>query len=297
MKTSQFKNTIFHADDFAACPEVSQHILDCKQNGILHSVSILANSPYLHECMQMLRPYSDTLKYNIHFNIAEGPCLSNPSDLSLLVNEQGMFCTSFFKILLMSCGKKRTVLKQQLELELSKQLNLLLPYLGKHNGIRIDSHQHYHMIPVVLDAILSAVKKSGKKIEFIRIPSEPIVPFLKHPSLYFSYRPINFVKNIVLNILKYGNAGRLKPYQSKTAVFFGIIMSGRMDLKRISALLPDFMKIAEKKKLPLEILAHPGQISDVNELLDPNNDNCKSFYMSSGRNIEKEMLLHIAEAL
>ena len=149
------------------------------------------------------------------------------------------------------------------------------------------------MIPVVLDAILTVVQRSGKEIEFIRVPAEPISPFLKHPSLYFSYRPINLVKNIVLNVLKWWDIARLKPFRAKTAVFFGIVMSGHMDLTRVTKLLPDFCKIANKKNLPLEVLAHPGGISDVSSLMDPQNVDCKAFYMGKGRSVEKEMFLHI----
>ena len=292
MKMHEFNHIIFHADDFAACPEASQHILDCKEHGTLDSISVLTNSPLFDECMPILKTYSNSLKYNIHFNIAEGPCLSTPSDVSLLVDERGMFCISFFKTLLMSCGKKGLILKQQLETEFTKQLNLLLPYV---DSIRIDSHQHYHMIPVVLDAILSVVQKSGKEIEFIRIPAEPISPFLKHPSLYFSYQPINLIKNIVLNVLNWYDTARLKPFRTKTAVFFGIVMSGHMDLKRVMKLLPNFCKIANKKNLPLEILAHPGGVSNVASLMDSQNADCRAFYMNSGRLVEKEMFLRIRE--
>ena len=290
MKVNSYKNIIFHADDYAACPEVSQHILDCKQYGTLNSISILTNSPYFDECMRMVESYADSLKYNIHFNIAEGPCLSNPADIPLLVDERGMFCASFFKILLLSCGKNRNSLKHQLELEFTKQLELLLPYVER---VRIDSHQHYHMIPAVLDAILSVVNKSGREIEFIRIPAEPILPFLKYLTLYFTYRPVNFVKNIVLNMLNWVDVDRLKPYRTKTAVFFGIVMSGHMDQKRVAKLMPDFCEIAEKKGLPLEVLAHPGSVGSENALLDKENAGCKAFYMSSGRQVEREMLLHI----
>ena len=210
----------------------------------------------------------------------------------LLVNNRGMFCTSFFKILLISFRKERLALKQQLELEFTKQLDLLLPYIDK---VRIDSHQHYHMIPVVLDAILSVVQKSGKEIEFIRVPAEPISPFLRHPSLYFSYQPVNFIKNIVLNVLNWLDASRLKPLRTRTAVFFGIVMSGRMNLERVKMLLSDFCKIADKKNLPLEILAHPGGVSDVDSLMDSQNAACRAFYMNNGRLVEKEMFLRIRE--
>lgn len=283
-------DTIFHADDFGANQEVSEHILDCYREGALNSLSVLPNGRYPDECMQMLEPYRDKIKVSIHFNLAEGHCLSEPSQVPLLVDERGMFHISFFKVLVWSFTGKRRELRHQIELEMRAQLARMLPYV---ESIRVDSHQHYHMIPVVLQSILKAVKDSGREIEFIRIPAEPLGPFLKHPELWRTFRPINLVKNLVLHVLNVMDMRTLKPYRRRSAVFFGILLSGGMDLQRVRRLLPDFRKIADRKNLPLEILCHPGGVEQPESLMDVKNTDCVWFYTSEGRKIEKEMLMKI----
>lgn len=283
---------IFHADDFGANQEVSEHILDCYREGALNSLSVLPNGRDPDGCMLMLEPYRDKIKISIHFNLAEGHCLAEPSQVMLLVDERGMFNISFFKVLLWSFTGKRKELRRQIELEMSAQLTQILPYV---KSVRVDSHQHYHMIPLVLKSILKVVEQSGREIEFIRIPAEPLKPFLKHPELWPTFRPINLVKNLVLNVLNLMDRRILKPYRGKTAVFFGILLSGGMDLQRVRRLLPDFQKIADRKKLPLEILCHPGGVQSPETLMDIENTDCVRFYTSEGRKIEKEMLMNILQ--
>lgn len=284
---------IFHADDFGANPEISEHILDCFREGVLNSLSVLPNSPYLAECMKLLEAYRSEVAVSLHLNLAEGHCAAEPSQVSWLVDERGMFSISFFKVLLLSFTGKRKELKRQVQAEMKAQIRRMLPYV---DCLRLDSHQHYHMIPLVLGSILDAIeelKQEGEsvpEIEFIRIPAEPILPFLKHPSFYATYRPINLIKNVVLNVLNVLDASLLKPYRKKSAVFFGILLSGKMDYHRVSVLRSDFLKIAEKKGLPLEILCHPGGVKTPEELLDQENKGCVEFYLSEGRGIEKEML-------
>lgn len=284
---------IFHADDFGANQEVSEHILDCYREGALNSLSVLPNGRDPDGCMLMLEPYRDKVKISIHFNLAEGHCVADPSQVPFLVDERGMFHISFFKVLLWSFTGKRKELRRQIELEMSAQLARVLPYV---KSVRVDSHQHYHMIPIVLKSILKAVEQSGREIEFIRIPAEPLKPFLKHPELWRTFRPINLVKNLVLNVLNLMDMRTLKIYRRKSAVFFGILLSGGMDLQRVRRLLPEFQRIADRKNLPLEILCHPGGAKSPESLMDIKNTDCVRFYTSEGRKIEKEMLIKIKES-
>ena len=150
---------IYHADDYAACREVSEHILECYRNGALCSLSVLPNGNALEESMELLAPVQDQIKVSIHFNLAEGHCVAEPSQVPLLVDERGMFHISFFKVLLWSFTGKRKELRREIELEMSAQLARMLPYV---KSVRVDSHQHYHMIPIVLKSILKAVEQSGK---------------------------------------------------------------------------------------------------------------------------------------
>ena len=286
------KNNIhFHADDFGYNVEVSKDILDCYHNGTLNGISIMPNSPYFTECMEFLND-DMKLEKSIHFSLSEGPCVSDKSNLSYLVDERGMFKLSFFKLLLMSfgIGAKRTELKKQVKTEIKAQYDKALPYLVE---INVDSHVHYHMIPVVLESIIEVIGEDGKTINYIRVPSEPIVPFLKNIKFYKSYKIINFIKNIVLNFLGIVNKKMLKPYSEKTAVFFGISLSGEMDVERVSTLIPSFMKKAKYKKLPLEVLAHPGQALGEDTVLDPQNDEYMKAPLSENRRLEKRMFMEI----
>lgn len=302
------EHIIFHADDFGANREVSAHILDCYKEGALSSLSVLPNGRDLDACMQILEPYRERIKVSIHFNLAEGHCVAAPAEVPLLVDGRGMFHISFFKVLVLSFTPKGKELKRQIKTEMKAQLVRMLPYI---TTLRLDSHQHYHMIPVVLESILESVEElprteKGKHwlaangmrepaIAFIRIPAEPLSPFLKHPELWRTFRPINLVKNLVLNVLNLMDVRILKPYRRKSAVFFGILLSGGMDLQRVRRLLPEFQKIADRKKLPLEILCHPGGVEQPESLMDIKNTDCVRFYTSEGRKIEKEMLVKIKE--
>lgn len=296
MQNRVINNIIFHADDFGANREISEHILECYREGALNSLSVLPNSPYLKVCMELLEAYREDIAISLHLNLAEGHCLAEPEQVPDLVDERGMFSASFFKILLRSFTGKRKELKKQIQAEMKAQIRKLLPYVKE---LRLDSHQHYHMIPIVLKSIFDAIeelRREGERvpeITFIRIPAEPLAPFLKHPKLWSTYRPINLVKNVVLNVLNFMDRRLLSAYREKTAVFWGILMSGRMDLKRVSILRMDFEKIAKRKRLPLELLCHPGGVEKPDELMDVENKDCVQFYMSEGRKIEKEMMRKI----
>ncbi len=286
---------IYHADDYGANKEISEHILECHKDGVLNSVSVLFNSPHAAACMEMLKPYREALHVNIHLNLAEGPSAADPREVPFLVDKRGMLRTSFFQMFLISllpkCAKKRREWKKQISHELGAQLAIARQYV---DSIRIDSHQHYHMIPMVLEAIYENV--SPEKIEFMRITTEPIGPYVKHPKVLLSIKPINLVKCLILHTCKILGHGLFAPLQHKTAVFCGIMMSGHMDRKRVLIIRPALCKIAEKRGLPVEILAHPGGVTKPDDLLDPGNAGCVEFYLSSGRNVDHEMFCTIKKA-
>lgn len=290
-------NIIYHADDYAANIEISQHILDCRTKGALNSLSVLPNSPWLLECMELMKETLSEADYpliSVHFNFAEGPSLSAKDEIPHLLNERGMFGISFFKLLILSFTPMRAVLKKELKAEIKKQLQVMKPYI---KGLRIDSHQHYHMIPLVLETIIESAKEEKLDIEFIRVPAESLGPFIKHPSILFSCRPINLIKNLVLNVLNAADTRLLAPYRDRSAVFLGIMMSGSMDIQRVKALLPDYVKLSEKKHVPFELLCHPGGVEDAHTLMDPDNADCAWFYTAQGRGIEKNTLMNIAHSL
>lgn len=283
---------IYHADDYAANKEISEHILECHRDGVLNSVSVLFNSPHVAECMEMLKPYREKLHVNVHLNLAEGPSAADPRKVPFLVDERGMLQTSFFRMFLISLlpkwSGKRRKWKKQIALELGAQLAIARQYVS---SIRIDSHQHYHMIPMVMEAIYENIRP--EEIDYMRITTEPIMPYLMHPRVLFSIKPINLIKCMILHVCRMLGYGLFAPLQHKTAVFCGIMMSGHMDRKRVSIIRPALCKIAKRKGLPVEILAHPGGVIKPDDLLDPENEGCVQFYLSAGRKIDHEMFCTI----
>ena len=135
----------FHADDFGLFTRQSQRILNCSKNGVLNGVSIMPNSIYLPECMQMLYKNDKDMSVTIHLNLVEGKCLSEIKDVDLLVNKDGIFNISFGKLLLASLSPMREKYVSQIAKEFSKQIKTA-NNLCKQNKIRLDSHVHYHML-------------------------------------------------------------------------------------------------------------------------------------------------------
>lgn len=286
-------NIIFHADDYGISLDESKLILDCCTYGKLNSLSVLPNSPNLTDTIKELEKFKDKVKISLHLNLVEGHCCSNPKKIPLLVDNNGFFKLSFEKMLLLSYSKHKNELSNQLYIELNTQINKLISEIPFLKTIRLDSHQHFHMIPIVFNTLLNIIKNNNLDIEYIRFPMEPISPFLKKPKFYLHYKPINWVKNILLNILGYINITKIKNTNINTAVFFGLVLTGNMDKKYIDELLPHFIKIAKKRNSDLEVLFHPGSIKNPEEFLDKNKKGFIDFYISEGRLHEKNALCTI----
>lgn len=299
------KRIKFHADDFGYGGEVDEHILDCCRQGAVCSVSLLPNSPSAPEAMRIFFDEGLPQTVFIHFNLAEGPALSRAASGGLLTDSRGMMRLSFFQVLTMSLSADRHALRRQIKEELRAQLRAFLSMLkqcgvpwGRARRLNVDSHQHYHMIPMVLEVMLEVIKEEECVVEHIRIPAEPLSVFLAHPELWASLKPLNLVKNLVLGGLNLVNLPTLMPFRDRSDIFLGLMLSGSMDKRRVGILLPDLIRLAREKGRSIEVLAHPGGAdpsADREEFLDPKNRGCVRFYTSRGRRKEKDMLLHFAD--
>ena len=323
----------FHADDYGLFPEQSKRILHCMEHGALNGVSIMPNSPYLQECMQMLAeacatrrtsasskdsgfsdgadvPESDTIRsvaglsrpnppvsLTIHLNLVEGKALSPRYKVSLLTDPDGVFRPSFGKLLLVSCVPVlRGRFLRQIRTEFRHQIRRCKPYFEDPafcQQIRLDSHVHFHMIPVVFDAMIQAAKLEDLHPSYIRIPKEPVFLYLKRLPCLEHVRPVNFLKVLILNLLalrarlRYGST----PLGAAPALFSGVMLSGYMSKKNVRAILPDFLALCKKKNQNLEMLFHPGAVCSEEELRQVTSADDKTFFTDSGRSEEAEALI------
>lgn len=233
-----------HADDYALTVNTSKDMLTCMKEGLLNSISIVPNMSCFDECMQMMYEEIPNMPFlpliSVHVDLVEGIKLSASSEYGKPANDdQSELNTSnnANKVLLeYSWGKlfaysyilgRKHIIHKWLYDEVKAQIIKVdeaiqkcmsiaeqygVPY--QKQLIRIDSHQHAHMIPIVWKAITSVIEKEGLEIEYIRNSKEPLAPFFKKTKLISSYRPVNIIKNLILNFY----SGKVDRYISKNCV-------------------------------------------------------------------------------
>lgn len=279
---------LFHADDYGLDPHESEKILYCRKHGCLNSVSVMPNSPLLDECLHML---DGQIRLGVHLNFMEGRCCSVKQEVSLLVDEEGMFCLSYGKMLLLSCIRYRSF-RRQIKAECAAQIQRVVQLTGMDCRLRIDSHLHCHMIPAVFHGLKDACRQLHVDVEYVRWPVEPLLPYLRHRNVWRCIPPVNLVKNLLLHLFALVNYPVLVKagWKNKTAVFFGVLFTGKMFFQPVACVLPEFEKLAEKKNKDLEVLFHPGGIDagDVHSDI-----RFAEFYNSPCRAMESDTLIRL----
>lgn len=280
----------FHADDYGLFPTQSHRILDCRRNGNLNGVSIMPNSPHMRECVSDLYPFLKDVAVTVHLNLIEGDSLSKAP---LLMNEKGHLDCSFGNLLLRSFLPGRGKLRQQLKQELRAQIQAVRNALPEGTALRLDGHAHYHMLPVVFDAMMDVIRQEDLPVTYIRIPREYLRLYLPYMGKLRDFSPINLVKVLVLNALtlrarmKYGKF--LNRLEQK--LFLGVCMSGRMYYENVTLLLPKARKLAAARGKDLEILGHPGGVYEPEEIAQITCPEDLAFLTSPLRKREKSMFL------
>lgn len=277
----------FCADDYGLNDISSIRIRECIKSGALNKVSVFPN--FQKSDIQSLLE-NQNLSISLHLNLVEGKCMGKRDELSLLVDSEGDFKNAFgglFKLALFN--------KKEFEIEVYKEIKAQISFWKSrfpNIPFFIDSHQHTHMIPTVFKALIKVLEDEGIKAEYIRIPAEPISLFIKTPSLYLTYSPINIIKQWLLKILWVRNKKVLNN-SIPTALFFGILFSGKMDEKRVLKLIPKYEKLANKKGMDIEVLFHPGYLEKESEL--EKDIPFSKFYLSKNRKIEYDSVMKIKE--
>lgn len=282
----------FHADDYGLFKAQSKRILDCFREGCLNGISIIPNGSYLAEGMDELGSMEGAIGLTVHLNLVEGQCLSRREDVRNLVDAEGNFAVSFGKLLVLSyIPFKRKCYKEQIKEELRNQINAVKPYLDV-NHIRLDSHCHFHMLPIVYDSMMEVMKEENLKVTYIRMPKENIGLYWRHRKELENFRWINLVKVLCLNVLyarNYLHSFRVLRSMDK-ALLIGVMFSGNMSYKNVSAILPDVCRRAERLKQNVEFIFHPGAVYEKEDFEKLTDEGDKVFLSSEFRNTEAQAL-------
>ncbi|MBE7054625.1 MAG: ChbG/HpnK family deacetylase [Ruminococcaceae bacterium] len=281
----------FCADDYGLNEISSGNIQQCIDKGVLNKVSVFPNFDRvdLHKLHN-----NNSIRISLHLNLVEGKCMADAGEIDLLADKNGNLKHTFIGLLRLNLLHARK-LETQVYKEIKAQVLFWKNILPEDVPFCIDSHQHTHMIPVVFKSLLKVLEDEKINLEYMRIPTESILPYVKTPSLYFSHSAVNIIKQWLLNFLWLLDKKRAEKYNIPTSYFFGILFSGRMDEKRISKILPKYVKMAEKHGKDIEVLFHPGYMNKSEIDFKDKNIAFKDFYLSDNRKTEFDSVIKISE--
>lgn len=287
----------FHADDYGVTAQQSERIISCHRDGVLNSISVLPNTPALGESLEILDradPDGTQIRRVLHLNFVEGRPLAGAENVPGLVDNRGYFNKSFVHFLRWNYTKRgaaRDELVRQVKLEIAAQFRAVMNERD-YRISAVDSHQHYHMIPIVFDSLMEILSEMnlGHKIRQVRIPVDPVEPLRSSAQMRRGVPKINWVKWCILRTYAGRNKKILNGKGIETPVFFGIFYTCEMKREVVEALLPAYRNYAAKKGQGLELMFHPGGLADRGELLDAGSKELAAFYMSGSRDQEAECL-------
>jgi chitin disaccharide deacetylase len=285
---------ILHADDFGWNDNISSNIIDCVKSNKLNSLSIIVNSSNIENIFNNYKKlfFEKKTRLSLHLNLAEGkPTLLDKS--SILINQNGEFKYTFIKFFFkyfLSSKKTKNVIKVDLTNEISAQIDKYTRLINDDNyPLNIDSHTHFHMIPIIFKILTNLI--DNYKIKYIRIPEEKYFFSKSNIKMYFS---LNIFKHLLLNFLSILNRLQLKkyPHCKQTKYFIGVLYSGKMTLSSIDKALEKIIKkrVNTNSKI-IEILLHPGGEPQINKINWTNNNGFKNYYSSKNRFFEKKIIM------
>ena len=161
------KRLIINADDLGADEARNAGIFEAIQAGTVTSASILPNGPGLSDALDRIHSGSfRNVSWGVHLNLSEGKPVSTGN--SPLLRPNGTFQGKV--------SSQRLLMRQgdrDLETEIAHEIDAQIT-LFESSGIplsHLDGHQHVHVFPAVLGAMIVAVQRHH--IPWIRIPDEP----------------------------------------------------------------------------------------------------------------------------
>jgi predicted glycoside hydrolase/deacetylase ChbG (UPF0249 family) len=263
MSCSEFSvNVILSADDIGLTASITDGIATCVQNQTVSSVSLIANGyAFDHAVRKIIETRPRFI--SVHLNTVECPPVAKPSDIPDLLDHQGRLHLTFFKTVvkfLFSTRSGRNSLRAQFKAEYRAQIKKVQRALGPATPIRIDSHQHLHMIPFLFNILMELNQEF--RFAYVRMPREPFLLSSKLIREWRVYRPASIVKNLLLKSLAWHNCKSIKSLGiPHSDLFLGVMFPGRSRPELTEHLVDLILAKCSNARTCVEILFHPGRAS------------------------------------
>ena len=225
------RRLIVSGDDLGLHPGINAGVVRCHLEGIVTSASLCANGAAFDDALAALRGAPD-LDLGVHLTlVGEAPLLAAGS-LPTLARDGRLpadFRSLFFRLML---GRIRM---SEVEAEMAAQVGR-----ARDAGLRVthlDSHQHVHLHPALLPAVLGIARRFG--IGAVRAPSRSVSGAGLRPAL------IGLASRLA--------ARRLRAADVRTPdTLVGIAETGGLDEARLQVVVSSLPEGTS------ELVCHPG---------------------------------------
>ena len=255
-------NVILSADDIGLTPSITDGIAACVQKRTLSSVSLVANGYAFDQAIRKIQETRPCF-VAVHLNTVECPPVADPRDIPALLDPHGRLHLNLFKTLVkfvFSTRSKRDSLRAQFRTEYRAQIRKVQSALGPATPIRVNSHQHLHMLPFLFDILMDLNQEFH--FAYVRLPREPFFLSTRLIREWRIYRPSSIVKNLLLRSLAWRNGKKIKRYGiPHSDQFLGIMFPGPSRPELTEHLLDLLLAKSSKAGTCVEILFHPGRAS------------------------------------
>lgn len=160
------KRIIINADGFGRCEAINKAIAEAHTNGVLTSATIMTNMPAAAEAVKIAKKLPG-LGVGVHLNLFEGPPVSNDSSVGCLLDADGRFALSVFRLALVSVAGHK--FRNAIRTEMAAQVQWLLD-----QGLtptHLDSYKHIHGFPAIYSIVCGLARHF--EIAAVRFTFEP----------------------------------------------------------------------------------------------------------------------------
>ena len=241
---------ILHADDLGLHPAVNQAVFEGAECGVLTSASIMVNGWAAAEALSWHQQHKK-FGLGLHLNILRGRPLSDPADIPSLVDDNGLFLNSAFRLL--SRGMRGLISAEEVLIEYKRQLACM-----SEQGVtpsHFDSEKHSHLfLPQTVWALDRLMVESG--INKVRLINESLlINIMKKQGIALKGSVSQQLKLAFLEFRTKRFSSAIKDCQSPDYTF-GVLLSGRVTKAETKRLLEALLLLPENGTV--EWMFHPG---------------------------------------
>ena len=158
---------IINADDFGRHAEINRAVEEGLEHGCLRSATVMPGGAAFAGAIDIARRH-EALGLGVHFTLVDGHPILPPEEIPSLVGSEGDFLPDHTALL--KRYLKGSINLEEVRRELAAQLQKV-----EATGIpisHVDSHQHMHTLPGIIDIVLDLAARAG--IRAVRTPRTPL---------------------------------------------------------------------------------------------------------------------------